>query len=492
MTRFFATLILLAGSFTSANAAVPAGSLDPEFGVDGRRMFLEQATASSSLSHPAQTIQPDGKRLVAGSTGNDRGYGYVALARFLPNGQLDAQFGTAGMVTTDLGDSAAHGIGLLPDGKIVVLATKAAHEGYALIRYHGDGSLDSTFGTEGVALRTISHGGGSPLGLVVYPNGKTVVAVTIGGFLSLYSHGPNGDGNPDFATAPADLRFNGFNAMESYKTILLQPDGKIVIGGLSENTSAPPVPIGNFGLLRLNPDGSLDTTFNGSGRLTTTFGTTHIHRLGSMALGSDGKLVMAGTTGSHVVLARYLPNGMLDTSLGGSGKVIVTPGALSDFNIDPIGVAIQAEGKIVLSGPGGKSGIIGPTKFCLTRLLADGTLDSNFAGNGFLIPEEPLSAFFAKDILCDTDGRILLAGSQSFDGKTQVTVYRLNADGPLDTSFDNDGYAHAAFQTGLYSRDFKAVAELPDGKIIVAGESLSRLLADGTLDTSFGTEGLVT
>ncbi|HEY1084202.1 MAG TPA: hypothetical protein VGE29_18195, partial [Prosthecobacter sp.] len=489
MIRFLATLAVLTGSLMSVHAAIPAGSLDPEFGIEGRRMFLELTTGESSITSTSQTLQADGKLLVAGQTHNDRGYASVALARFLPNGQLDTGFGVAGMVVTDMGTpSAARGMGLLPDGKILVMASKTDHEGYALIRYNADGSVDSAYGTDGILLKNLGNSVTAWLGLVVYPNGKAVVAVRINQFLSLYAHLPTGNSDPDFKTQPGDLRFNTVNVIESAEALLLQPDGKIVIAGLSEELS-PPFPIKNFGLLRLNSNGSLDTTFNQTGRVTTTFGTFNITSFKGLAMAPGGKVVLAGAASSSIAMARYLPNGTLDISLGGNGKLVSAPGTQGGFSAETTGIAIQSDGKMVLSGVAGKANTVGPTKFCLMRFQVDGTLDSAFPGSGFWTPQEPLSAFFTKDVRCDAQDRILLGGFQSFDSKTQMTVYRLTADGGLDTSFNAGGYAHAAFQTGLYSREFNAVAEQPDGNILVAGESLSRLLADGTLDTTFGING---
>lgn len=489
MIRLLAALVVLTGSLMSVHAAIPAGSLDPEFGIEGRRMFLDLTTGSSFIKPTCQALQPDGKLLVAGQTSNGRGYTCVALARFLPNGELDAGFGTAGMVVTDMSaPSTAHGMGLISDGKILVMAS-TDHDGYALIRYNTDGSVDSTYGTNGIFLKSIRHGISAWLGLVVYPNGKAVVAIKVNQFLSLYAHQPTGNSDPDFKTQPGDLRFNNVNVMESAQALLLQPDGKIVIAGLSEDDSAPPLPIKNFGLLRLNPNGSLDTTFNQTGKVTTTFGTLNITSFKGIAIAPGGKIVLTGAAGSSVAMARYLPNGILDISLGGNGKLISTPGAQGGFSAEATGIAIQSDGKMVLSGVAGKPNTVGPTKSCLMRFQVDGTLDGTFPGNGFWISEESLSGFFMEDIRCDAQDRILLGGFQSFDNTNQMTVYRLTAEGGLDSSFNTDGYAHVAFQSGLYSRKFNAVAEQPDGKILVAGDGLSRLLADGTLDTAFGTNG---
>ena len=159
---------------------------------------------------------------------------------------------------------------------------------------------------------------------------------------------------------------------------MIQADGKIVVAGEAEG-----VITSDFALARYNADGSLDTTFDGDGWLTTdiAFGDDYAS---AMLLQADGKIVVAGysyNSGYNFALARYNPNGSLDTTFDGDGKLTTDFSAGTDYASD---VALQADGKIVLSG---SSSATGNTDFALARYNSNGSLDTTFSGDGKLVTD---------------------------------------------------------------------------------------------------------
>ncbi len=157
------------------------------------------------------------------------------------------------------------------------------------------------------------------------------------------------------------------------------PDGKIVAAGYT----GPPDGLGDFALARYNPNGSLDPTFSGDGLVTTTFTTVSSDQVTAVAIASNGTIVAAGITGPENVngpwnfaIARYTSNGSLDPSFGFGGKIATDFGG-DDYALD---MAIGGDGKIVLAGSTRISP--GDRDFALARYNSNGSLDSNFSGDG--------------------------------------------------------------------------------------------------------------
>jgi uncharacterized delta-60 repeat protein len=188
---------------------------------------------------------------------------------------------------------------------------------------------------------------------------------------------------------------------------------------------------------RTNPGaGALDLTFGGDGKVTTAIGLSHDYA-SSMAIQADGKIVLAGASknGSYVdfALARYNADGSLDTSFDGDGKLTTPIGSSDD---DVYCVAIQADGKIVAAGYSynGSNNI-----FALARYNPDGRLDTSFDGDGKLTTPIGSSSGYARSVAIQADGKIVAAGYAWNGTYDDFAIARYNADGSLDTSFDGDG-----------------------------------------------------
>ncbi|MGH8573797.1 MAG: delta-60 repeat domain-containing protein, partial [Gammaproteobacteria bacterium] len=271
--------------------------------------------------------------------------------------------------------------------------------------------------------------------------------------------------------------------------LVVQPDGKLVAAGDSSSFTNGNFEI-DFALARYNPDGSLDRSFGGDGRVCPNFGVQSAAT--ALVLQPDGKLVAAGSAAesflittpgavpaSDVLLARFNPNGSLDASFGAGGIV------QTDFGRGEIATALvlQPDGKLVtvavrLSGP--SNNIV--SDLILARHHPDGSLDASFGAGGFVVE----SGIFGSALVLQPDGKLVAAGGGAFRSGDQL--FRFNPDGTLDTSFGDGGRVGPNFGGG--SR-FGALVLQPDGKLVAAGNDLARFNPDSSLDTSFGAGGVV-
>jgi uncharacterized delta-60 repeat protein len=394
-----------------------AGDLDPTFGNGGK--VTTSFTPASDFAQ-AVVLQPDGKIIAAGVAAFDFDFGFFALARYNPDGNLDNGFGASGRVTTDFseGNDVVTGIVLQPDGKIIAAGFTSNISDFALARYNPDGSLDSGFGS----------------------GGKVVT---------------------DF-----------FGARDQAFSVALQPDGKIVVAGRA-NTSFEVQ--SDFALARYNPDGSLDTSFGSGGKVTTEFSGSSDGEATALALQPDGKIIVAGSAfgsssspmpGSDFALVRYNPDGSLDSTFGAGGKLTTDFFGLSDM---ASGIAIQSDGRIIAAGTASFDRFSPFSDFALARYHPNGSLDSTFGVGGKTTTDLSGTGDRASDLLLQPDGKIVAAGDAfdftNFDSAFALARYRL--DGSLDSSFGSGGKVVTGFSGS--SNGIQAIAQQPDGKIVAAG-----------------------
>src|SRR5262245_54704514 len=190
--------------------------------------------------------------------------------------------------------------------------------------------------------------------------------------------------------------------------VAVQADGKVVAAGSVETT-----PGGGFALARYSLDGSLDATFDGDGKVRTSFAPTSVELGYALARQADGKYVVAGAAGipgsgtaSDFALARYNIDGSLDASFDGDGKVMTDFAALTD---QAWAVAIQADGKIVAVGMT-RSPSTSKFDYALARYNPDGTLDPTFHGDGKVRFGLGGTDEFAEAVAVQPDGKIVIGG----------------------------------------------------------------------------------
>jgi uncharacterized delta-60 repeat protein len=387
-------LALITAALPAAAAAAP-GDLDPTFGSGGK----VTTDVGGSDGAQAVAIQGDGK-VVAAGLGNfaGPGTGDFALARYNPDGSLDTSFGSGGKVTTDFGGfDAASAVAIQPDGKIIA-AGRSGSGDFALARYNPDGSLDSSFGSGG-KVTTDFGGFDSAFGVALQADGKIVAAGqgASSGDFALARYNPDGSLDPTFGSGGKVT--TDFAPFEAATAVTIQADGKIVTTG---STSS-----GDFALLRYKPDGSLDTSFGSGGIVSTTFGFASAFG-GALALQPDGKIIAAGRAGTDFLLARFNPaDGSLDSSFG-SGGIATTSfgGAVFDA---AFGVVLQPNGKIVAAGGTFNSFSPPAADFALARYMPDGSLDSSFGSGGTLTTDFG-GFDIGFGVALQADGKIVAAG----------------------------------------------------------------------------------
>ena len=290
-------------------------------------------------------LQTNGKLVLAGYSNGTGEYDF-ALVRYNADGSLDTSFDTDGKVITDIGnDDQANFVVVQTDGKIVVAgySESAGDYDFALVRYNADGSLDTSFDTDGKVITDVSEYD-EVKSVVVQTNGKIVVAgySEFGGFYDFVLVRYNSDGSLDTSFDTDGIVITNIGAWDQANSVALQTDGKIVVAGNSD---------GDFALVRYNADGSLDTSFNTDGILIADIGAVNDSAI-SVTLQSDGKILVAGESGSSgayvFALARYSTNGLPDLSFDVDGVKTTTIGNNGyDFSR---AVLVQSDGKIILAG----------------------------------------------------------------------------------------------------------------------------------------------
>jgi uncharacterized delta-60 repeat protein len=387
------------------------------------------------------------------------------------SGALDPTFGSGGEVTTDLGGSdSAQAVAVQSDGKIVAAGLSGAAD-FALARYNADGSLDTGFGSGG-KVTTDFGGSDAASALAIQSDGRIVAAGRSGsGDFALARYNADGSLDPTFGSGgKVTTDLGGFDVALG---VALQGDGKIVAVGGGGSGS-------DFLVARYKPDGSLDSTFGSGGLVTTDFG--GFEAATAVALQGDGRIVVTGSTFSggfqQFVLARYNGDGSLDTTFGSGGKVTTDFGLGSGFGG---ALAIQSDGKLVAAGRAG-------VDFVLARYKGDGSLDSSFGSGGFVTTDFGGALFDAAfGVALQANGKVVAAGStfNSFSPPAaDFALARYNPDGSLDASFGSGGKV----TTGFGGFDAASgVALQADGKIIAAGQggvgsdfALARYLGDAS------------
>ena len=343
------TALLITAYFTlPVTLLAQNGSLDLSFDTDG--MVITNITGDYNYGHSV-AIQSDGKIVVAGfsSNGIDNDF---ALVRYNTNGSLDNTFDTDGMLTTaiDSFSEEAYSVAIQNDGKILVagFSYNGIDNDFALVRYNANGSLDTTFDTDGIITTTVGISNDFGQSLAIQSDGKIVIAgySYIGGNskITLMRYNSNGSLDNTFDT-DGILTTSIGTSNDFVQSLAIQSDGKIVVAGNSYNGANY-----DFALVRYNTNGSLDNTFDADGIVLTAIGTSNDYGH-SLAIQSDGKIVMAGYSSNGIkfdfALLRYNTNGSLDNTFDTDGILTTSVGNADDYGMS---VVIQSDGKIFVAG----------------------------------------------------------------------------------------------------------------------------------------------
>ena len=420
-----------AGNFDRFNFTLVAplpvapGLLDPTFGTDGRQ-FVNDPDPNSDVQHrvKAVAVQSDGKILLAGSVGTraNNGVGQFFLERLNADGSIDTSFGTNGSVETAIGPvSFAASILLLPGGRILVggatedSSTATTNASFALALYHADGTLDPSFGNHGTVIT-------------------------------------------DFA------------GNEQVDSLALDSSGRIVAAGayfLYPNVG--------FDIARYNANGSLDTSFNRTGKFSYNLAETGADSAPvGLTIAHDGSIIVAAHNGTEPTLFAFTPSGGIDQAFGTSGVATIqleTPGGTFRS------VLVQPDGKIVAAAQVAR-GFPDPPP--LARFNPGGSPDLSFGVGGVtnssgatgMRDGYPLVA-----VLLQSDGKILVVADQQNEDAavesvvaTQFLVERYLASGQVDRGF-RSGTQPGFLPPPPWSNEFAEGAALgPDGNLVVVGD----------------------
>ncbi len=285
----------------------------------------------------------------------------------------------------------------------------------------------------------------------------------------------------------ASLDLNNSNDLPG--DVIIQPDGKIIVAG----TSIIDIANISFTVARFKEDGSLDTTFANNGVAQTPFSGDHTY-VSAAALQSDGKIVVAGTSGpegdSQITVVRYTTDGDLDSTFGSNG--VVTTAVFPTTHNWGGDLAIQPDGKILVAGTVSNTGY----DFVLLRYNLNGSADNSFGSNGIKVFDVAGGDWdFGYALALQQNGKIIVAGRSGTNASNyDFALARFNDDGTPDTGFGTNG-AVVTHLTDGYDK-ISRLALQPDGKILAVGTrndselALTRYLSTGSLDEGFGSTGI--
>jgi uncharacterized delta-60 repeat protein len=382
----------------------------------------------------------------------------AASPAYAAAGGLDPAFGTGGVVTTSahyIGSAPPSAVLIQPNGEIVVIAelTDPATDGdFGAVRYQANGALDTGFGGGGEATAAFTNFINTPNDAALQPNGDIVVVGdaqnatdTVNEFaVARFTAAGTLDGSFG-AGGKVTTSFGG--VLNPATAVLVQPNGDLLVGGSDLKVAKTPT---LTALARYNPNGSLDTSFG-------TGGTVAVNAIGPVAaLGEDaaGDIFAVGTTGQ---IAEFSPAGALQASVSAAPITVASAGGTSS-------TGLSANGSYLV-GQGGAGVTRRDVDAQVVRHLPTGAVDPSFTNPPFdFATEGAVASDTIQALAVEPSGQVVATGLHSAVGSSSLGIARLNSNGALDTTFGTGGV-----ETSLAGQG-SAIAVQPDGNIVVAGE----------------------
>jgi len=408
----------------------------------------------------APGIDPDGSRVGPDPIG---GSGAPSMAR-KSSGELDTSFAGDGTTWSylpggggpavdpqDLAEAVA-----VDAGGGIVVATHGAIHAFAIVRYTADGTLDTTFGSNGLAT-PFAGMGGQARAMAIQPDGRIVVGGFAAGSFALARLMADGSFDASFGSGGQVLSDISPGASELAYGMALQADGRIVLAGQADGGSGVVVT-----LARYNTDGSLDATFGAGGLVFSGFP----GGANAVAVQPDGRIVVAGFS---FLVTRFNADGTLDTGFGSGGQVAV-PFGDTGWESEAFAILVQPDGGVVVAG-----GTYGSQyEFAVARLGPAGSLDRGFGHDGMVTTDFYGGRDSARALVLQPDGRLVAAGfgrasNQSDINNSHFALARYESNGALDRSFGKSGRATGAIDNPVFNDFARALAAQPDGRLVAAG-----------------------
>lgn len=478
------------------------GALDTSFNTSGKTTITLNTASESAYSVAINNVN---QAVLAGGTNNGTNldFGFI---RLLTEGRLDTSFATSGKKTLAIlsNDEAAHGVKLETSGNVILASgysNNSSNNDFTVVRLLSDGTLDSSFATDGSLVQIIGTGEDTAQGIAMKGDGMIVAAgrTEVGSavfdlvYVRLDSAGsltPAGSLVQSFGTG-GRLRVDNAATPDRFLNVVGDTSGKLYATGKTNNGGD------NFLIVRVNPSGTLDTTFSTSGKKEVDGGGADLGL--SVKTQTDGKVVLAGyinTTGVKFGVLRFETSGSLDSSFNTTGKLALAFGTVATT------VSILTSGSYLLMGQD-TAGL----DFGFAQLLADGTYDTSFNTIGNRVIDIATSNDYFATGFVDGNGSVVGVGVDN--SSSNFAVVRMTISGSLDTSFNTTGKYDARSPGGWDSDNIDTLAGVnqsfggalvPGNRIAVytyvttngLGEyygNLTRLTTSGNVDTSFHTDG---
>lgn len=473
--KYFNLILLI--SITQLSIGQAIGDLDVSFGEDGIIVSPESGTCYSV------ELQQDGK-IVAIGTGVS---GYFTINRFNFNGTLDTSFSNDGMLIISNDSTDTHygrAILVQEDSKIIIggIDDYGINGNFVLVRVYENGKIDSSFGNNGFVSSPFPDTDDDLRAVVIQPaDGKIIVSGTMyNPITDIYELGIIRyltNGIIDSSFSGDGIQLNNFSEGDFYvRTMILQDDGKIAVGGITDNSE--------FGIVRYNTNGSLDIDFGIEGLASYSYN-THAQFGESLAIQNDGKIILGGWwvpgdyDNSQGLIMRVNSDGSLDNTFGVDGFADIDFG----YDEDRIwSIEIQEDGKII--GAGGSN-----SRFAAVRYDENGIIDSNFGYDGYIFTDLTEEYDLAYDIDIQPDGNFILAGQADYHfglaryiSDANVVINNITANDNSILLFPNPVSSNVTLQYTLQQEETVSIYlyDLQGRKIVTVFEN--KILASGVYD----------
>ena len=397
-------LLLITAFVVGSSTIAQEGVIDASFGNKG---IATTNYNTVSMNGHTSVQQPDGKIIMASGNGTN----VVTLVRYKTNGTADNTFGTSGKAViaapsgSFLGGTAAS-LAVQADGKIVYAGNSS--DKIVLARLKANGTLDSTFGTAGITYKSyIASWLSQVWKVIVKPGGKIVTGGTATynskKYVEVVQFLSNGVIDSSFGTN-GFYHYTASQGASCFSTELL-PNGHILAGGLIYNLT------GSMSVINLLPNGRADSTYGTNGIATCLAFTTYKPILCRLTVQPDNKVLAVGYgqygSGQGIGLARFKTDGKRDSSFAYQGTLTTTFRNYSDDL--PQNVAVQADGKLIISGSSNG-------RFALMRLKPNGTTDTTYARLGKMLTAMPGTNGIVNYSFMQPDGKMVLTGISNITG----------------------------------------------------------------------------